>query len=73
MAIEAASVREVTGTMPGPSKVTALVNVFADGIVEETDALTNLTSAVDTGIRFASAVPTSRLAAVPSPRPTALV
>ena len=71
-ATEAASVRETTGEIPGPVNVTALVNVFAEGIVEDTEALTNLISAVDTGIRLESAVPKSKLAAVPSPRPVAL-
>ena len=67
IAIEAASVRDVTLPMTGAVKVLAAVIELA------TDALTNLTSAADTGIRFASAVPKSKLAAVPSPRPTALV
>ena len=71
-AIEAASVRETTGPTTGAVKVAALVNVFADGMVEETEVLTYLISAVDTGIRSASAVPMLRSAAAPSPRPVAL-
>ena len=65
------AVGNLTGTNSG-DEVAATASVA--GVIElATDALTYLISAVETGTRFASAVPKSKLAAVPSPRPTALV
>ena len=51
--------------------VTVLLNVLLEDIVDEVEIGTYLASALDTGIKFASAVPKFNVAAVPKPKPTA--